>query len=179
MLVYFFDRSFLLADDDNSDLEGGNTEWDYLLQSVNEKQEEVSSPSRSSNWRDWKQEESCSQVFSPIPRKSSYIRLGIPSASDQYNADESKPSTSRRPISKTVTELLNPPNYSVLPVYIPSRAKYRQSSSESEISSRSSGSYLEVFDGRETTTSKVSTSTDSFKTDPEEIERGTSPCKSR
>ena len=172
--------------DDDSDLEGGNQEWDHLLQSIREEEEEdtnykssATNVARSRMYSPPQKESSCREKFAPIPRKSSYMRLGFPTAGCVI--DEQEPSTSKQPtaISNTVTELLNPPKYAVLPPYIPAHQVHRNSSSGSESSSRSSGSYQEVYADYSVETGKISSSSDNFLTDPDEQERGSSPCKGR
>ena len=171
--------------DDDSDLEGGNAEWDHLLQSICEEEEEVVKSGGAANeirgrmYSPPRQEVSC-KTFSPIPRKTSFLRLGLSSANSGCD-DENQPSTSKQPIaiSNTVTELLNPPKYAALPAYIPAHAVHRNSSSESDSSSRSSESCHEVYADHSIEISKNSSSSDSFLTDPDEQERGTSPCKRR
>ena len=176
--------------DDDSDLEGGNTEWDHLLQSICEEEEEETKSSVATNLSRGGMytplrtpaEETDFEELTPIPHKPSFIRLVLPSANTSYVVDENQPSTSKQPISNTVTELLYPPEHIALPSYIPSKANHRGSSSESDSSSRSSGSSHELFLEKKernfsTDPRKTSSSSDSFVTDPEEKERGTSPDK--
>ena len=172
--------------DDDSDLEGGNTEWDHLLQSICEDEGEdancessVTNGIRNRMYSPPPKESSCCKTFAPIPRKPSFLRLGLTASGSVV--DEQEPSTSKQPIaiSNTVTELLNPPKYAALPAYIPARALHRNSSSGSDSSSRSSGSCHEVYADRSLETGKLSSSSDNFLTDPDEQERGSSPCKRR
>ena len=151
-----------MAEEEN-DLEGYNTEWDYLLQSTH------MSPVKSTKYEQpaFNEKLKTQPALDYIPKlpkiqkKSSYIHLVMPIANTDYNPLKNE--TAPQPIASTVTELLE----SEMPE--PSKS---MSSSGSSINCAS----LRAKFGSGIIT-KPRRSLATFQTDPNEIERGTSPCK--